>query len=77
MLTPGLIIDIGPNLLTFLLALTSAVGAISAAYLGVRANRKIDEANGHLAVALTRQASVNETSVAVELALAQAKKETI
>ena len=42
------LIDIGPNLVTVLLALISAVGATAAAYFSFHSKKQLDAANGQL-----------------------------
>jgi hypothetical protein len=54
-----IVIDIGPNLLTFLLALVSASAGLVAAVYSVRGKRAVDQANGNLALAIQRRSAEN------------------
>lgn len=67
-----LVIDFGPNVLTFLLALITAIGTITATYFARQANVKIDQANSTLATNLATMAQAKEATAALAASREQA-----
>jgi len=58
-------IEVGPNMLIFLLALPVLVASVASAIQSSRLHGKIDRANGNLAIALSKQAAVDEAVKAI------------
>lgn len=52
-----LVLDLGPGLISFLMAVLLAVPSLLAAYYSYRSNQGIVKANSHLAIALNQSSN--------------------